>query len=1675
MSQSGAHDWWSIREWAGSQHRAFEELCFQLRSPAPPGWETIKTAAPDGGVEWYDQAADGSAAHGYQVKFVRGIDELLPLARESAKTVGSNIEHRKIVRLEFLAPFDLSDPTPFTPAGRRRRGARERWNDNVAAWKAELEGLAAVDIRFVGGGELLERLTSPGNEGRQWFFFEKRALGRGWYDEQVRMTERLASSRYTPAHHVALPLGRVADACALQQEFLRDMVQRARDVRSAVRSFTAEVRWWRGRHPVPHDCSEYEALAQWVHEWAAPLEEGADRLVTDLSTVTAMTGFPGRQSAAVLKDILEGFSLFHHLAHRYTAAGPEIVVGSSDESVPPASGAPEPGESLSSVREGTLARAERVCSQLLASLTADAARAAQAGTWLLLGEAGQGKTHLLIDAVQRAVAEGRPALIVLGQELSGHHTLEEIARRAGLGQLPARDFLQAMNAAGAAANCRFLLVIDAVNDSDDAAYWKSELRALQSAVAAYPHVALVISCRSTLKRLVVSDAFEGPQTVHHGFAGREMEGLEAYLRAIPDALPRTPLLTSVFTNPLFVKLYADSLGRSREKARPGGTAHPRDRSAVFDSFVDHRAETICERLGLDDLDRPVHRAVNALAAQMANDGIAVLPREQARGIADAYTPTATSWPDTMLGQLITEGIVSNERIYGSADLGIAFPYQAFSDDRIVRSVFTTHADEIAQLRAGSELPADSPLRTWLSEASPNLQEAASILLPEQAGTELIDLLNTTPASSRQGPDPTDNQEEARRFLLARSFLETLALRSTDSVTERTVALLNETTAVYGRGSDHLETLVAVTAEPGHLLNADRLHRMLARMVRPERDAAWGIDTYDMLWDATALHRLLRWAEQYPTPRELHPAFRLPPRRLGAHRSPDPQSSRPADAEVVRLVATTLVWTLTSSNRFLRDRATKALVQLLLGYPDIVLSLLDRFLHQDANKVDDPYLFERLVWVAYGVLARRGWESAKFLSQVTHLLLDHVYGDVRSPAHASRNALLCDAATRIVARALEAGVITAAQASVTRHPHACAEMGPAPEEDELDSRFPVRDEAGNPLWATIHSSLSGLGDFATYEVRPATDHFSMLPLTSSYPQRPRWVRRGDPVEVDPGHIPAFAASLPEPLRPVLTTIAAVTRLLNNGKGRQVLDEEQYALLRACAVVPHEDERRADAQVDHAWAARWVFARVAELGWSPELFAEFDSSRRRLASSHNAHKPERVGKKYQWMALHELVERLANHHHPHRTSEDDPAVYPGAARLLLLDIDPTLPPARHPFTEDDEETTVSDIEHATFPPVNAAHPLAPQAPVLPADDGVNAWIRDPGDLPDLQTLGTRTDDQGREWIVLYEQAADDHDGRGWSRTYGQAELWHRIQSWTVPAAQSSHLFAWLEGRSLIGRWMPEGPQRHSLQLADFPTAPGPWTDSDPDTWHVSTWRSQAQSSSNDAEPEEDDEHAEDGDHEEIDPIQSAAALGLQLIDYTAVTGWRKKQREDKADALTLLAQQWANGPVDDTDDGLDNPFVLRRQTDIDRATGPDGEDVTAVPTTQDYIWESSGADCSLDAAVSVCLPGDLLLRDSGLRRDPDTPCWYDAAGQLQVQYLSFTRPTGTANTLLASREWIEQRLRDLQHHLLQGSLGERQTVRSEHPHTWREFSQTATLSPGGPWTTGKTITTIRRSLR
>ncbi|MFE7029130.1 NACHT domain-containing protein [Streptomyces sp. NPDC057621] len=1546
----------------------------------------------------------------------------------------------------FMVCTDLPDPTHLRQ-GKPVVGARQRWEQAVAGWKTQLEGTADIEVELLGSGELLEQLLAPGNEGRMWFFFQQHALGAQWLKEQFERAARIAHDRYTPQHHIPLPIASTLDACALAESFVEQVGKFVEPFRTAVSD--VQFTWQSRSAPAREtDAGRLASAAARLEGLLARLSRIADELHQAVGAVAA-AGLPADRMATAAEEASD-------LVFDVQEAQREWFELSGDDEKGPVS-----RDTVRLLRI-TLDRLSVLC-------RSDRARAAEAKAWVLLGEAGQGKTHLLVDATRRALEAGRPAVTVFGELMAAEDPLTEIARQLGLGDVPHTVLLQALDAAGAASDTRFLLMIDALNDAEEPGRWRSRLPQLWAQAAPYDHVAVVVSCRSSLKDVVLPtdvSAHHVPCTDHPGFAGHEVEALENYLQKAPSALPRTPLLAPAFSNPLFVKLYCESL-EALPEAQRGIAARTQHRSAVFDSFLQRRAHQIHLALHLDAGERAVQRAVKELARQMGKAGREVLSQQRVREVVAPFAAHLTRWPDTLLGQMVAHGVLASERfrtVGGQPEAGYGFGYQAFSDDRVVDAMLAEHAAEVAAAASSGVLAPDSALRAWLEAASPNLVEAATVLLAERTGRELIDLLGAGQDADADAPDDHGGRS---RFALYVSLLRTLALRDAQSVSERTVVLLEQAADHFDLAPMVLEARLGVSAQTGHLLNADRLHQTLCAMTPADRDVTWGLAVYDMLDQSGALHRLLRWAEQLPTPPHLRPAQSTAsapwtPRRAGstvtaavAHQPPEP--------EVVRLAATTLVWTLLSSNRFLRDRATKALVQLLLGYPTVLIALLDRFLHADARQVDDPYVFERLAVVAHGVVARTRASTGHqaVLADVAERLLAHVYGDVTSPAHASTNALLCDAASRVIRDAFEAGLLSEDDAARCAHPHPCPEPGQAPDEATIDACYPARDADDERLWASLRASLLGLADFATSEVKSAVRTFSQLPLTTPAPA-PAYQRRHRLPVLVPNRVQAFAQSLPASAREVLGTPEAVTRLLTERwRAQRVLAEEQHRLLEQCAQPPTSQEQLADTPVDKDWASRWILDNAARRGWSPERFAAFDNVRGG-GRGREGHKAERVGKKYQWLGLHELVERLANHQHVIQANATDPARYPGAEALLLIDIDPTLPPAGHPLspatTTEPEGTAAADAALATFPPTALDGRWNPSQPVLPASEQLADWLQQDTGLPDLGRLAVREDDQGSQWVVLYEYVVDSVGGPE-GQWKGQAEQWHLIHSWLLDAAHYRPAMDFLATRTLMGRWMPEIPSRHGIYLADLPQHPLEREDRDHEMRFIdygADTNIPAPDSSSPASqpPTQPRRRAMTGD----DVTQAREYLDHLLDELGYHDGNAREQQ------LHELAERWRETP--DTDTAA--PPAETDPRDIARDT--DGQPLHAVPAVQEYNWSASGHDCSLDAPVNLSLPSHQLLHGADLTRDPDNGDWYTSDSTRVVRALTGQRPTGTIDTLLARRDWLEQRLRTLNTAVILGLFGERQP-RTTDLTRWREYSQTASLQPGHEQTIQKQLTRLK----
>ena len=249
----------------------------------------------------------------------------------------------------------------------------------------------------------------------------------------------------------------------------------------------------------------------------------------------------------------------------------------------------------------------------------------------------------------------------------------------------------------------------------------------------------------------------------------------------------------------------------------------------------------------------------------------------------------------------------------------------------------------------------------------------------------------------------------------------------------------------------------------------------------------------------------------------------------------------------------------------------------------------------------------------------------------------------------------------------------------------------------------------------------------------------------------------------------------------------------------------------------------ATFDATWAQRWVFQRVISLGWTPKRFADFDRAVNRF-TGRTGHKPERFGKKYQWMAFHELIARVADNFHMMPGHGGEPIPYEGPWQLLRRDIDPTLPPplrTRNDAGESKVGRTFAEYSDRWWLPAGPRYcdddPLASEG-----------WGTDHSDVPGFEQLVRRQDGDGTKWVALHARynwtSGRPRELAGHSR---RREMWSHIYSWLVRPEQRKMVVGYLKQRTLMGRWMPEGVgNTGAAYLGELPWAIS--RDSSEDTW-------------------------------------------------------------------------------------------------------------------------------------------------------------------------------------------------------------------------------------------------------
>lgn len=262
------------------------------------------------------------------------------------------------------------------------------------------------------------------------------------------------------------------------------------------------------------------------------------------------------------------------------------------------------------------------------------------------------------------------------------------------------------------------------------------------------------------------------------------------------------------------------------------------------------------------------------------------------------------------------------------------------------------------------------------------------------------------------------------------------------------------------------------------------------------------------------------------------------------------------------------------------------------------------------------------------------------------------------------------------------------------------------------------------------------------------------------------------------------------------------------GRYVMEAHMHAWLNVRLDQPYPQKEKRKA-FEGLVARAWTLQRIAGLGWTPERFGEYERNLpNRGRSADEDTKQERISKKYQWIALHELEGYASDHFHFGRWYDDSPERFEGAWQLYSRDFDPAQP-LRDPSAVPD-----SEVEEEEEWWKRGADPFEDRNLVKRPSAWVAAFPKDPGGMLVLPSV------PGNKGPALLLNAwfswdePETYPPR--TRNAGECHQFMHFRSWLVPRKELAQRMKLLRRMHFWGDGV-QLPEFHREGLGEYPWSP------------------------------------------------------------------------------------------------------------------------------------------------------------------------------------------------------------------------------------------------------------------
>lgn len=579
---------------------------------------------------------------------------------------------------------------------------------------------------------------------------------------------------------------------------------------------------------------------------------------------------------------------------------------------------------------------------------------------IITGEMGIGKSHLIANWIDKyCIPKQINAILLLGQMMNEANSFTlQMKNELGIEE-NFEKFLAALDAIGREKKVIVPFFIDALNESQYYEKWADNINGIVNEFSKYKNIKLILTIKEDFKGKCLPNNMDQENVItvlHRGFAENTYEAMNEIFSYYKVELPLFPVINETYSNPLFLITMCKCINKNRINLLLQDYS---DFNLIFDEYLKNINYEISKKLKYSEKENLVVQILDIVAKYMVDNKIQYITKINFLKIIKDHLSLYNIAPMHILEYFISENILYKSIDYKTREEIVYFTYEKYNS--IIKSKYI-----LKDFHDRDSIIENQKLKDMFDYENElydgNIIENLLIYIGNNFGIELYDIL--------------DYKLDKYRNVI-RIYMRSLMWRKKDNFDiegkfkeffDYVVAREHD---FYYNYVELLFTCAVIGSSP---FNIYKINQKLLDMSLIERDSSWTIMLDEHIEDS--IQRILDYC------------FRAD--LSGMHK----------DNRL--MLSITLSWMLSSSNRKLRDLATKALVITLTNNLETMVDIIQNF-----KDVNDMYILERIYGACYGAILR-----SSNLDKLNELV-EKIYSEIFNKEEVIANVVIRDYARQII--------------------------------------------------------------------------------------------------------------------------------------------------------------------------------------------------------------------------------------------------------------------------------------------------------------------------------------------------------------------------------------------------------------------------------------------------------------------------------------------------------------------------------------------------------------------------------------------------------------------------------------------------------------------------------------